>query len=120
MAKRIATDRRSRRVYRAIADPSRRRILDTLAREGETPALDLGGSFRASQPALSRHLRVLRDAGLVQVRRDGRKQLYRLDPDPLKEIDAWIEAYRRFWTERLDALGQYLDDTSPATRKEPR
>jgi DNA-binding transcriptional ArsR family regulator len=107
-----ASERRTRRLYRAIADPARRRILDRLVEHGETPALGLGRNFRGSQPALSKHLRVLRDAGLVRVRRQGRMQVYRLDPAPLHEVAAWIEKYRIFWSERLDALGHYLDDAA--------
>lgn len=109
MAARAASERTSRRLYRAIADPARRRILDRLVADGESPALGLGRGFRASQPALSKHLRVLRDAGLVRVRRRGRLQMYRLDPAPLREVEDWLEKYRTFWSERLDALGRHLD-----------
>ncbi|MFV8752029.1 ArsR/SmtB family transcription factor [Nannocystaceae bacterium ST9] len=98
-----------RMVFRAIADPSRRRILDRLWSSGECAALDLGEGLEASQPALSKHLKVLRDAGLVRVRRSGRHQLYAMNPVPLREVVDWIEKYRRFWDERLDALGRYLD-----------
>ncbi|MCA8959883.1 MAG: helix-turn-helix transcriptional regulator [Planctomycetes bacterium] len=109
MADSPTRDSESRRVFRAIADPVRRRILDRLAVEGETPALNLGDGFAASQPALSKHLRVLRDAGLVRVRRSGRSQLYSLRPAPLRDVDQWIDLYRRFWEERLDDLGRHLD-----------
>jgi len=105
-------ERRSRRLYRAIADPTRRRILDRLAVRGRAPALQLGEGFKASQPALSKHLRILRQAGLVSVQREGRSQIYSLDPAPLLEVDAWIETYRRFWAERLDELGRFLDRTN--------
>ena len=98
-------------VFRAIADPARRRILDRLSTSGESAALDLGHGFKASQPALSKHLKMLRDAGLVRVRRSGRQQIYTLNPRPLREIERWIEPYRRFWEERLDALGRHLDES---------
>ncbi|MEZ5965507.1 MAG: metalloregulator ArsR/SmtB family transcription factor [Planctomycetota bacterium] len=96
-------------VFRAIADPARRGILDRLARQGATAALELGRDFHGSQPALSKHLRVLRTAGLVRVRRDGRQQLYTIRPQPLASIERWISLYRRFWEGRLDALARHLD-----------
>lgn len=97
------------KVFRAIADPARRAILDSLARQGATPALDLGAGFHGSQPALSKHLRVLRDARLVRVRRDGRRQLYTIAPEPLASVERWISLYRRFWEDRLEALARHLD-----------
>ena len=99
-------------VFRAIADPARRAILDRLARQGPTPALDLGVGFDGSQPALSKHLRVLRDAHLVRVRRDGRNQLYTIAPAPLASVERWISLYRSFWESRLDALARHLDRRS--------
>ncbi len=110
-----------RKVFRAIADPARRRMLDRLRDHGETAALELGRDFEASQPALSKHLKILRDAGLVRVRRDGRMQMYSLNPKPLLEVVSWIENYRRFWEDRLDALGRHLDEAKSnreANRKE--
>lgn len=106
MAGAVASD-----VFRAIADPLRRSILDRLARDGATPALELGAGFAGSQPALSKHLRVLRTAGLVRVRREGRRQLYSLEPRPLAQVERWISLYRSFWVERLDALARHLDRT---------
>ena len=97
-------------VFKAIADPARRAILDCLARQGATPALELGADFRGSQPALSKHLRVLRQARLVHVRRDGRRQLYTIAPGPLAAVERWISLYRRFWEDRLDALARHLDE----------
>lgn len=97
------------RVFRAIADPARRAILTRLAVEGAKPAMALGKGFRASQPALSKHLRVLRDAGLVRVERSGRQLIYELEPEPLRVVDEWIATYRRFWTDKLDALGRHLE-----------
>jgi DNA-binding transcriptional ArsR family regulator len=87
----------------AIADPTRRELLALLAR-GEIAAGDLAARFPVSRPAISRHLRVLREAGLVRSRTDGRRRFYALDPAPLREVDAWLEPYRDLWAQRLDAL----------------
>jgi len=87
----------------AIADPTRRELLALLA-EGEIAAGDLADRFPVSRPAISRHLRVLREAGLVRSRTEGRRRLYALDPAPLRELDAWLEPYRDLWAQRLDAL----------------
>lgn len=87
----------------ALADPTRRRILELL-RDGEVAAGDLSDEFAISRPAVSRHLRVLREAGLVSSRVQGQRRLYALDPAPLAELDAWLEPYRRLWAQRLDAL----------------
>ena len=84
----------------ALADPIRRRVLE-LVRDAEIPAGELAAQFPVSRPAVSRHLRVLREAGLVHERREGRLRLYRADPAPLAELRGWLEAY---WVERLDAL----------------
>lgn len=95
--------------FEVVAEPSRRRILDLL-QPGERSVGDLVGALGLSQPGVSKHLRVLRDAGLVTVRRDAQRRWYRLRPQPLAEIDAWLEPYRRYWTDRLDALERHLDD----------
>ena len=87
----------------AVTDPTRRQILDLLV-DGEVTAGGLAAAFSVSRPAVSRHLRVLREAGLVRVRSDGRRRLYALDPGPLRELDAWLDPYRRLWSQRLDAL----------------
>jgi len=87
----------------ALADPTRRRILELL-RDGDVAAGDLSDEFSISRPAVSRHLRVLREAGLVHSRVDGQRRLYALDARPLLELDAWLEPYRRLWAHRLDAL----------------
>jgi DNA-binding transcriptional ArsR family regulator len=84
----------------AIADPTRRRLLE-LVSDREIPAGELADQFTVSRPAVSRHLRVLREAGLVQERREGRLRLYRADPAPLAELQRWLEGY---WGERLAAL----------------
>lgn len=87
----------------ALADPTRRRILELLV-DGEVAAGDLSEEFAVSRPAVSRHLRILREAGLVRSRVDGQRRLYALDVRPLAELDAWLEPYRRLWSRRLDAL----------------
>jgi DNA-binding transcriptional ArsR family regulator len=87
----------------ALADPTRRQIVDLLA-AGEVAAGELAGHFAVSRPAVSRHLRVLREAGLVTVRAEGQRRVYALDPGPLAELDAWLARYRRLWAQRLDAL----------------
>src|ERR671916_1872757 len=87
----------------AMADPTRRELLAALA-AGERAAGELAGRFPMSRPAISRHLRVLREAGLVRARTDGRRRLYALDPGPLRELDDWLERYRDLWAQRLDAL----------------
>jgi DNA-binding transcriptional ArsR family regulator len=88
----------------ALSDPTRLRIVELLA-DGERSAGELASHFDAARPGVSRHLRVLREHGLVRARVEGRHRLYSLDPRPLEELDAWLEHYRSFWTHRLDALG---------------
>lgn len=95
--------------YAALADPTRRRILDLL-RAGERCVSDLVAALEITQPGVSKHLRALRAAGLVEVRPEGRRRWYRLRPDPLAEVDAWIEPYRAFWSRRLDALERHLEE----------
>ena len=87
----------------AIADPTRRELLELLA-GGEIAAGELADRFPVSRPAISRHLRVLREAGLVRSRTEGRRRLYALDPAPLRELDTWLERYRDLWAHRLDDL----------------
>ncbi len=87
----------------ALAEPTRRRIVELLA-DGERSAGEIAAHFETSRPGVSRHLRVLREHGLVRVRDDAQKRLYSLDPAPLAELDAWLAQYRGFWTNRLDAL----------------
>jgi DNA-binding transcriptional ArsR family regulator len=95
--------------YAALAEPHRRQILDLL-RGGERPAGDLVQSLRLSQPGVSKHLKVLREVGLVAVRAQGKQRLYALRPEPLVEIDQWLEPYRAFWSQRLDALERHLEE----------
>ena len=94
--------------FRAISDPSRRTILDLLA-EGERSVTQLLEHFDFSQPALSKHLRILREAGLVTARSVSRRRLYGLEADGLRSVAEWVRHYERFWTEKLDALGGVLD-----------
>ena len=96
--------------FHVLAEPTRRRILDLL-REDERPVGELVATLRVSQPGVSKHLRVLREAGLVEVRHDAQRRLYRVRPEPLAEIDQWLEPYRRRWANRLDALERHLDTT---------
>jgi DNA-binding transcriptional ArsR family regulator len=106
-------------VFHAIADPTRRRVLDLLAEE-EHSVSDLVDEFRISQPAVSQHLRVLRDVGLVEESRSGRFRFYRLNPAPLREVVDWAARYEKFWPQRLAALGRVLDDLAAAEAPPPR
>jgi DNA-binding transcriptional ArsR family regulator len=92
-----------------LAEPSRRQILDAL-REGERAVGSLSDELSLSQPSVSKHLRVLREAGLVSVRADAQRRVYRLRLDPLIELDQWLAPYRRIWSERFDALERRLDE----------
>lgn len=95
-------------IFQAIADPTRRRILDLLS-GGEQPVADLARQFQVSLSAISQQMRVLREVGLVTVRRAGRERRYRLNPEALKEVAAWVSHYERFWQEKLAALGEELE-----------
>jgi DNA-binding transcriptional ArsR family regulator len=97
---------------KVLAEPSRRRILDVL-RDGEQPVQGIVARLALSQPAVSKHLRVLRDAGLVAVRPDGQRRMYRVRAEPLMELDEWLEPYRQMWSASLDKLEAHL--TAPAT-----
>jgi DNA-binding transcriptional ArsR family regulator len=92
----------------ALADPTRRRIVELLA-EDERSAGELASHFTAARPGVSRHLRVLREHGLVRARVEGRRRLYSLDPQPLDELHAWLSHYSAFWWNRLDALDTELE-----------
>jgi DNA-binding transcriptional ArsR family regulator len=96
-------------VFHAIADPTRRAILDRL-RAGPTPVHALASDFRQSRPAISQHLRVLREARLVSQQRAGRERLYRLQSAPLQRVAGWIEGYRSFWLVNLDNLKRYVEE----------
>jgi DNA-binding transcriptional ArsR family regulator len=95
--------------YSALAEPSRRRILDLL-RDGERSVTELVAHLDLSQPGVSKHLKVLRDAGLVHVRPEGKRRWYCLRAQPLAEVAEWLEPYRRHWSARLDALERHLED----------
>jgi DNA-binding transcriptional ArsR family regulator len=94
--------------FDVLAEPTRRRILDLLF-EAEQPVGDLVATLDMSQPGVSKHLRVLREAGLVEARTDAQRRIYRVRPEPLAEIDAWLAPYRRLWSGTLDALEAHLD-----------
>lgn len=91
------------RTLEVLAEPTRRRIVELLA-EGERSAGEIASHFPTSRPGISRHLRVLREHGLVRAREEAQRRLYSLDPAPLEELDAWLQRYRPFWANRLDAL----------------
>jgi DNA-binding transcriptional ArsR family regulator len=94
--------------FAALADPTRRAVLDLL-RAGMRPAGEIARSFTVSRPAISKHLRILRQAHLVEERREGRHRLYQLNPEPLKSVDSWLEEYRNFWTVNLERLKSFVE-----------
>lgn len=102
----------SRDVYRAIADPNRRRILELLKHE-EQSVQALASHLPVTLGAVSQHLQLLRDAGLVSRTKHGKQRIYRLKASGLLEIDAWLSEFRLFWEERLDRFGRYLDRQKP-------
>jgi len=95
-------------IWSALADPHRRAMLDAL-RDGPCPVGELASALRLSQPMTSKHLRVLRDAGLVLVRKQAQQRIYAVNPRRMAEIEAWLAPYRKLWNERLDALAEHLD-----------
>jgi DNA-binding transcriptional ArsR family regulator len=95
-------------VFDVLAEPNRRQILDLLV-STERPVGELVAQLELSQPAVSKHLRILRDAGLVEVRGDAQRRLYRVRPAPLKAVDEWLTPYRQLWSQRLDELERHLD-----------
>lgn len=98
-------------MFEVLVEPNRRRILDLLL-EGSRPVGELVSALGISQPAVSKHLRVLREAGLVDSSVDAQRRLYRLRPEPLREVDEWLRPYRAAWRRRLDALAHHLDEMS--------
>ena len=104
--------------FAIIAEPNRRAILSLLA-SSERSVGDIERRLRMSQPSVSKHLRVLRDAGLVEQRVEAQRRVYRVRPQPLLEVDAWLAQFRRFWSRRVDALERHLDrmDRLPRTKK---
>jgi DNA-binding transcriptional ArsR family regulator len=95
--------------FEVLAEPTRRRILDLLL-ERSRPVGELVELLALSQPGVSKHLRILREGGLVRARADAQRRIYEVSPEPLAEIDAWLEPYRRMWGARLDALERHLDE----------
>jgi DNA-binding transcriptional ArsR family regulator len=102
----------------ALSDPTRRQIVELLA-ERERNAGEIAAEFPVSRPAVSRHLRVLREHGLVQTRTEGQQRVYSLDPAPLIELDEWLAHYRAFWTNRLDALDTQIRRARRARKEIP-
>jgi DNA-binding transcriptional ArsR family regulator len=109
-------------VFEIIAEPNRRAILSLLV-ASEQSVGEIERQLHMSQPTVSKHLRVLRDAGIVESTVDAQRRLYRLKPEPLQEIDAWLEPFRRFWSAHIDALERHLDrmdSPDPAKKKTRR
>jgi DNA-binding transcriptional ArsR family regulator len=99
---------RSADAFEVLVEPRRRQILDLL-RERERPVGELVSELSLAQPTVSKHLKLLRERGLVEVRVDANRRLYRLRPEPLREVDAWLAPYRKLWTDRIDRLAGHLD-----------
>jgi len=108
-------------VFGIIAEPNRRAILSLLVSSQQSVG-DIERRLRMPQPTVSKHLRVLREAGFVESTVDAQRRLYRLKPEPLRELDAWLEQFRRFWSDHVDALERHLDrmDQSKPTKRKPR
>jgi DNA-binding transcriptional ArsR family regulator len=116
---RVMSESETMDAFAAVSDPTRRQVLDLLSRRERT-AGELGGAFPSvTQPGVSRHLRVLREAGLVRVRKEGRQRVYALRSEGLAPLDAWISKYRGFWETELDALEAHLDARRGALRAPP-
>jgi DNA-binding transcriptional ArsR family regulator len=105
--------------FNVLAEPSRRAILTLLA-GGERSVGDLEAALRLSQPSVSKHLRVLREAGFVEATVDAQRRVYRIRPEPLQEVDAWMAPFRRYWSARVDALERHLDRMATPTRTKTR
>jgi DNA-binding transcriptional ArsR family regulator len=105
--------------FAILAEPNRRAILGLLA-ASERSVGELEAELRMPQPSVSKHLRVLREAGLVEARVDAQRRVYRLRPEPLLEIDAWLQPFRRFWSARVDALERHLDRMEQLEQARPR
>jgi DNA-binding transcriptional ArsR family regulator len=103
--------------FQALADPTRRAVLDLLRVKGSQPAGVIAASFTVSRPAISKHLRLLRRARLVHEHRQGRHRLYQLNPAPLREVDGWLEAYRGFWRNKLDQLKLFVETEQRKTKR---
>ena len=107
-------------VFEVIAEPNRRAILGLLV-SSEQSVGEIERQLRMPQPTVSKHLRVLREAGFVESTVDAQRRLYRLKPEPFRQLDSWLDQFRRFWSTHIDALERYLDrmDPSPATKRKP-
>jgi DNA-binding transcriptional ArsR family regulator len=105
--------------FAIIAEPNRRAILSLLA-SSERSVGDIEAQLSLPQPSVSKHLRVLRDAGLVESRVEAQRRVYRIKPEPLMEIDAWLASFRRFWSVHVDALERHLDQADPVPRRKGR
>jgi len=106
-------------VFEIIAEPNRRAILSLLV-SSQRSVGEIERRLRMPQPAVSKHLRVLREAGFVESRVDAQRRLYRLKPEPFQEVDAWLAPFRRFWSAHLDALERHLDRTDQSTTTKPK
>ncbi|MFI1466572.1 ArsR/SmtB family transcription factor [Streptomyces wuyuanensis] len=100
-------------IWSALADPHRRAVLELL-RDGDRAVGELVEVLGQSQPNVSKHLKVLREAGLVRARKQAQQRIYTIEPGPIAELDVWLAPYRRLWNDRLDALGRYLDSREGA------
>ena len=101
-------------VFNAVADPTRRAILDRL-RQGNAPVAELASGFRVSRPAISKHLKVLRSARLVRERKEGRQRIYQLEPERIEEVAKWAEEYRTFWLNNVTRLKHHLEQRTEAS-----
>ena len=115
----VTSPRTLDRTFAALSDSTRRAILARLA-EGETTVGELARPFRMSRPAISKHLRVLERAGLVQRQREGRVSRCELDAEPMRDAAQWIERYRGFWGDRLDSLARYIERHEPSGKRNPK
>jgi DNA-binding transcriptional ArsR family regulator len=106
-------------VFEIIAEPNRRAILNLLV-SSEQSVGEIERQLRMPQPTVSKHLRVLREAGFVESTVDAQRRLYRLKPEPFQEVDAWLDQFRRFWSAHVDALERHLDRMDQATKKKTR
>jgi DNA-binding transcriptional ArsR family regulator len=105
--------------FAIIAEPNRRAILNLLA-SSERSVGDIEARLRMPQPSVSKHLRILREAGFVQSRVDAQRRLYRIRPEPLMEVDAWLAPFRRFWSAHVDALEHHLDRMHPVSKRKAK
>lgn len=106
-------------VFEIIAEPNRRAIL-TLLGSSQQSVGEIERQLRMTQPTVSKHLRVLRDAGFVESTVDAQRRLYRLRPEPFQEMDTWLDQFRRFWSVHIDALERHLDRMNPSTAAKPK